>query len=921
MPPTLPLATYRLQLTHRFTFDNGAELVPYLAALGVSHVYASPFLQARAGSNHGYDVIDYAALSPELGGEAGFARFNAALARAGMGLILDFVPNHMAIHGADNRWWLDVLECGPRSPYAPFFDIDWKRLSYRAKDAVLLPLLGRPYGEALASGDIALDFDGDEGTFSAWYFEHRLPIAPHTYGEILRKVVSRRGASRGQIGKQLLDLARRLVSSREDACELKRALATIPGAAELIQQGLQAYRPQPCNNTAAAVLHRLLERQHYRLGHWRLAATDINYRRFFDIDGLAGVRVEHPPTFAAIHKLVLRLVGEDQLHGLRLDHIDGLLDPYAYFDGLQRAIRLARPTRPESVYTVIEKILAPDESLPSFPGVAGTTGYEWLNVIARVLIDSEGSASLAQTWRDFTGETCSFDDILIDAKRYVLGHLLASEFSVLAAALARIAAGHRSTRDFAADRLRATLEVFVLHFPVYRTYVTRTRASAADRAVIAHTIDAARRHWRGLDQGIFDFLQDVLTLEVIAPGHRTHSSRRTLQFVGKLQQFTGPTMAKSLEDTAFYRDHSVLALNEVGGRPDSPALSVDDFHARLRNRANFPHGLTATATHDTKRGEDARARLLALTELSHDWALQVENWRRINSGLIANVGGIRVPSGAHEYLFYQALLGAWPIQTVGAGFIERVQAFMRKAAREGKQQTSWLDPNADYERGLEDFIGAVLDPARSKLFLDSLAEFAERISLLGALNSLSQLTLKLTMPGIPDIYQGTEFWDLSFVDPDNRRPIDFAARAETIKQISSLRDWHLLVDTWKNGAIKLALLHHLLEIRGRFRYLFDAGDYRPVPINGKSRDHVIAFARCARGDALIVAVGRLFAPLTDSGRRWPRATDWRGEIVWQGYQDIELLGPVRDRQPGAALDLSALFDVIPIAILRAKTTT
>ena len=920
MPPSPPLATYRLQLTHRFTFHDAAELVPYLATLGISHVYVSPFLQARAGSNHGYDVIDYAALNPELGGAAGFARFSAALARADMGLILDFVPNHMAIHGDDNRWWLDVLEYGTGSPYASFFDIDWKRLRYRAKDLILLPLLGRPYGDALADGDIALNFDADEGAFSAWYFEHRLPIAPRSYGEILRKVVSQAEASKGQIRKQLLELARRPVSSHEDACGLKRALATIPGAAVLIQQGLRAYRAKPNDGTAAATLHRLLERQHYRLGHWRLAATDINYRRFFDIDGLAGVRVEHPPAFVAIHKLVLRLVGEDQLHGLRLDHIDGLWDPYGYCDGLQRAIRAARPTRSDPFYTIIEKILEPDESLPSFPGIAGTTGYEWLNIITRALIDPEGSSSLAQTWRDFSGETRGFDDILVDAKRYVLRHLLASEFSALAAALARIAAGHRSTRDFAPDRLGAALEVFVLHFPVYRTYVTTSRASAADRSVIAHAIDAARRHWRGPDQGIFDFLHGVLTLDVIAPGHRTHSSRRVLQFVGKLQQFTGPVMAKSLEDTAFYRDHAVLALNEVGGRPDAPALSVDDFHARLRHRVtNFPHGLTATATHDTKRGEDARARLLALTELPHDWASHVENWRRINSGLIAHVGGVRVPSGAHEYLFYQALLGAWPAQTAGTGFVERVKAFMRKAAREGKQQTNWLDPDDGYERGLEDFIEASLNSARSKPFLDSLAEFAERVALLGALTSLSQLTLKLTMPGIPDIYQGTEFWDFSFVDPDNRRPIDFAARAATIKKLSGLRDWHLLVDTWKNGAIKLALLHHLLEIRGRFQHVFDAGDYRSVPIDGKSRDHVIAFARRARGDAVIVAVGRLFAPLTDSGRRWPCAMDWHGEIGWQGYRDIELLGPVRDRQPGADLNLPALFDVIPITILRAKT--
>jgi (1->4)-alpha-D-glucan 1-alpha-D-glucosylmutase len=918
MPPSLPIAAYRLQLTPQFTFDGAAAIVPYLAALGVSHVYASPFLRARRGSSHGYDVVDHSMFNPELGGQAGFGRLSDALARANIGLILDFVPNHMAVNGADNRWWLDVLEWGPRSPYAAFFDIDWKRLRYRARDSILLPILGRPYGQALAAGEVALEFDADEGTFSAWYFDHRLPIAPRCYAEILQKAVARTDTSGEAARQHLLDVARQPFSSREDARALKRMLAANAAGAELIRNGLAAYRVDGRDPRATATLHCLLERQHYRIAHWRLAATQINYRRFFDISDLAGLRVEHAQTFDAIHELVLRLVSQGRLHGLRLDHIDGLWDPHAYCEQLQRAIELARPGRSVPFYTVVEKILEPGEPLPAFPGVAGTTGYEWLNVIARVLIDGNGLALLAQTWRSFTGEDQSFDDTLLDSKHYVLTHLLASEFAALADILVRIAAGHRSTRDFAPGRARTALELVVLHFPVYRTYVAASRVTAPDLTVIARTIDAARRNWRGTDEGIFDFLRAVLTLEAIAPGRSTYSSSRVLRFVGKFQQFTGPMMAKSLEDTAFYRNCAVLALNEVGGRPDAGALSVDDFHARLALRAGSPHGMTTTATHDTKRGEDARARLLALSELAHDWAASVEQWRKINADMIAPIDGIRIPSSAHEYLFYQALSSARSPERAEPGFVERIQAFMRKAAREGKQQTSWIDPNDDYERGLEKFVAAALDPARSQSFLEKLDEFSNRIALLGALNSMSQMTLKLMLPGVPDVYQGTELWDLSFVDPDNRRSVDFRLRADVLKQIRGARDWHAIAKRWGDGAIKLALLDRLLQIRRRFQKLFETGDYRPISVTGVSRDHVIAFERCSGDDAIIVAVGRLFASLTDGGRRLPRGSDWQGEIVTHGYAKIELLGPTVAAKLGTRFELSALFGVIPVAILHAR---
>ncbi|MBV8743941.1 MAG: malto-oligosyltrehalose synthase, partial [Xanthobacteraceae bacterium] len=641
MPSSLPLATYRLQLTSKFTFDDAAAVVPYLAELGVSHVYASPFMRARAGSTHGYDVIDHAALNPELGGEEGFARLSQALARANLGLILDFVPNHMAVNSADNDWWLDVLEWGPASHYAPFFDIDWARISYRRQPGVLLPLLGRSYAETLAAGEINLRFDPHDGNFSAWYFAHRLPIAPQCYAAILRRIAADVQSREPALAEALRALARQRVDTPETARALKDALARFSGVADLIQSGLRAYRTDPNQPGAAAALHRLLERQHYRLAHWQLASSEINYRRFFDINNLAALRVEHLPAFEAIHPLVLQLIGDGRLHGLRLDHIDGLWDPHQYCGRLQDAIARTRPGRTERFYVVIEKILEPDESLPPFPGVAGTTGYEWLNAISRVLIDPQGLEPLVQTWRGFSGEQRSFAEILTDAKRYVIGNLLASEFTTLAQLLARIAAGHYTTREFAPPRLHGALEAFVLQFPIYRTYIAADGVSEADRRVIAETIAAARGQ-EPQDQQIFAFLESLLTLDLIAPGRRTHSRRRVLQFVGKLQQLTGPLMAKSLEDTAFYRDHAVLALNEVGGRPDAGALSPAQFHHCMAERADdFPHGLTATGTHDTKRGEDARMRLLALSELALDWTAALPEWHRLNDSLARNACGAR----------------------------------------------------------------------------------------------------------------------------------------------------------------------------------------------------------------------------------------------------------------------------------------
>ena len=708
MPTALPLATYRLQLTKDFDFEKAAAVVPYLKTLGITHLYASPFMKARKGSTHGYDVVDHTQLNPELGGEAGFEKLAEALRQHDLGLILDFVPNHVGVHYADNPWWLDVLEWGPASPHAVSFDIDWDQLPYRKRGGVLLPILGSPYGEALERGEIALRYDAAEGSFSCWYFEHRLPIAPERYGEVLRMIVREANAASSEAGQRMLQLGSRYRGlrhpDRKEAPDFKAELKGIAGAEEIITRGLAAYRAGADRAAPTLALHHLLERQHYKLGHWRLASSDINYRRFFDVNTLAGLRVEDAATFEASHRLVRTLIAEGRLQGLRLDHIDGLRDPAQYFVRLRRLIREAQGDEVRPFYVLIEKILGEEEKLPAFAGVHGTTGYEWMNVITHLLVDPKGLDALDEIWRQISNQPPRLAPVLLEAKRRVLETLLTSEFTVLSRLLARIASGHYSTRDYSADSLRQALELYALHFPVYRTYLTTAPPSGHDRALISQTIDRARADWFAADDGIFDFLRDTLTMDLIKRKGATHSPPRVRRFALKVQQFTGPLMAKSLEDTAFYRYHRLLALNEVGGDPAAPGLPIAAFHARMQTRASsWPHGMTATATHDTKRGEDARARLMTLTEIAGEWTSAAARWKILNAPHLVTSAKLRAPSVTAEYMFYQTLLGAWPIEGPDDSFVERIQAYALKAAREGKEETSWLNPNEAYEAGLRSF--------------------------------------------------------------------------------------------------------------------------------------------------------------------------------------------------------------------------
>lgn len=915
--PAIPLATYRLQLTADFGFDAAAAIVPYLKSLGITHLYASPFMKARHGSTHGYDIVDHTHLNPELGGEEGFERLSEALKAHDLGLILDFVPNHVGVHFADNPWWLDVLEWGPASPHAVSFDIDWDILPFRSRPGVLLPILGSSYGQSLEKGDIKLRYDPDHGSLSAWYFEHRLPIAPERYGEILRHAVKEAAAEDSTAGKRIIELASRYEGlrhpNRKEAPSFKAELKSIAGSTEIIARGLDAYRAGADRPAQTLALHHLLERQHYRLAHWRLASSDINYRRFFDVNSLAGLRVEDPGTFEAIHRMVRKLIAEDKLQGLRLDHIDGLRDPAQYFQRLRRSLLKAQGAEAKPFYIVVEKILGPHEKLPPFSGVHGTTGYEWLNAITQVLIDGKGLEPLDQAWRQISNSPPSVAPVLKEAKRRVLQTLLTSEFTVLTRLLARIAGGHYSTRDYSADSLRQALELYILHFPVYRTYLVPSGPTARDRGLISETIEKARSDWFAADEGIFEFLRDTLTMDLIRPGRATHSAPRVRRFALKLQQFTGPVMAKSLEDTAFYRYHRLLALNEVGGEPSAGALSIEDFHNAMISRAReWPHGMTATSTHDTKRGEDARARLIALTEIPGEWTSAVARWKVLNAPHLVAEGEMRAPSAAFEYMLYQALLGAWPLGRRDDSFRERIQAYALKAAREGKQETSWLNPHEAYEAGLRTFIDRILDPDASAEFVETMERLAQRVALLGALNSLSQVTLKATMPGVPDFYQGTEFWDLSLVDPDNRRPVNFSERAKLLTSLEA-PDWGHLAQGWHNGHIKLAWTRHLLKLRAELAHVFTNGDYEPLQVGGTHQDHIIAFARRRSRDAAIVAVAKSFAVFSQGGRAWPQAEAYDAALNVSGYS-VEGFADADATQ----LRVSDLFTHAPAAVLKAK---
>jgi len=915
----IPRATYRVQLHRAFDFARATALVPYLARLGVSHLYCSPALRARAGSTHGYDIIDHTEINPELGGRDAFEALVAALKANGMGLVFDVVPNHMGIMGADNAWWLDLLENGPASAHADFFDIDWHPLDPTMANRVLVPVLGDHYGLVLERGELRLEFAAARGELSVRYYEHRFPVDPHEYPRVLGLAVNPSARDQGSLELASLAAAFGHLPPRDDTHaaavdernrdkevhkrRLARLAAEHPETAAVLQRAIDRVNGTPGERGSLERLHELLEAQAYRLAYWRVASDEINYRRFFDINDLAALRMENDAVFDATHELVLELAASGKIDGLRIDHPDGLYDPAKYFERLQqRYARLAEAqsseragaTAPRRLWVVAEKILAGHERLPESWPIHGTTGYRFAAVVNGLFVDGAAKAKFERTWRSFTGEAIDFTEAAYRGKRTILRTALASELTVLASELLRLARADRRTRDYTFNTLRQALAEVIACFPVYRTYLGET-SSRQDRRFIDWAVAQARRRSGAADVTIFEFVRAAL-LARPPEGSAAELAGRYRSFAMKFQQVTAPVAAKGVEDTTFYAYAPLGSLNEVGTGPDMFGMTVSAFHGASGDRAlHWPHTVLATSTHDNKRSEDVRARIDVLSEMPAAWRLLLRRWSRMNRSKKRSPHGEPAPSRSDEYLLYQTLLGTLPATALDAralaDYRARIEHYMVKAAREAKRHSSWINVNADYERVVTEFVGALLGRLEGNLFLDDLREQVARIGWFGALNSLSMTLLKLASPGVPDLYQGSELFDLSLVDPDNRRPVDYALRQRFLDALVEMASGsaeplgarvRALFDAPYDGRTKLWTVWRALDVRRRDPELFERGDYVPLQARGAKAAHVVAFARRYEGRIAIAVAGRLFLTLLGEPDRLPL-----GAQVW-GDTEVDL---------------------------------
>ncbi|PJF21891.1 MAG: malto-oligosyltrehalose synthase [Phototrophicales bacterium] len=903
-PPRIPRATYRLQFNANFTFDDALNLLDYLHDLGVSDVYASPLFKPRTGSTHGYDIVDYAQFNPALGGEEGFNRFSDGLKARNMGLLLDIVPNHMGVN-TENIWWMDVLKHGPASVYAGYFDIDWQPKNRAMDNKVLLPVLGDHYGRVLEAGEFKLVYW--HGDFYLHYYEHQFPLTPETYRDILQLAHEQMTNADQWVAEELLSIITALgyfphyttkdpeqliIRRREQVIIRRRVLALFDGSEAFrtaLHHALELINGTPGKPHTFDKLDSILSRQPYRLSYWRVAADEINYRRFFDINDMAAIRIENPQVFEDTHRLVFRLLAEGKANGLRVDHPDGLLNPPAYFMQLQESYLMARlahitgkpvenpvrvrerlallqnddePTM-QPLYVLVEKILSETEPLPYSWAVYGTTGYDFMNAVNSLFVDAANEARFDTLYEAFTGQDIPFHELTDQTKKLVMSEALTSELDARSSELARIVEKNRRYRGFTRNSIAVAMSEFIAALSIYRTYITGPGdITERDRHYIEEAIAIAKKRNVMRPTSLFDFLRDTLLLDNL---HEFDESLRPQlrEFVMKFQQITGPVMAKSVEDTAFYIYNRLISLNEVGGHPDQFGIQVADFHQHNKHKA-FWYTMLSTSTHDTKRSEDVRARINVLSEMPDEWEAALTQWHNHNKVAKTIVDDEAAPAPNDEYLLYQTLVGAY--EADDPQFLERVIRYMHKAINEAKVYSNWINPNDDYARAITDFVTHIMT---DDVFLTMFKPFATRIAYYGRLNSLSQVVLKLTSPGVPDIYQGTELWDFSLVDPDNRRPVDFAKRRAILASIKQRFDSEApalvadLLDDMEDGAIKLFVIHRILAFRREAEALFREGDYEAIAVSGGKAAHVCAFMRQHEKARMVVVVPRLILGLTN----------------------------------------------------------
>jgi len=942
--PRIPTCTYRLQFNRWFTFAQAGEVVAYLHELGVSDVYASPYFQASPDSLHGYDITDHNKLNPAIGSRADYDAWIAQLHAHGMGHVLDFVPNHVGIVDSRNAWWMDVLENGPSSRYAPYFDIDWQPLISHLRDKVLLPILSDQYGCVLERGELQVCFE--EGTFYLLYGARRLPIAPGTYRYILDVALENLAEYKDEdfyaelqsILTALEYLPKRnepdpkRIAEREREKEiikrrLERRCAEAPEVHQAIERALLQINGKRGDPRSFDKLDELLNGQSYRLAFWRVAAEEINYRRFFDVNDLAAIRVELPKVFDAVHRLVLELVSTGAVTGLRIDHPDGLYLPREYFTKLQqrsaKALGTALPRDGRAIYMLAEKILTGPEALRKDWSVHGTTGYDFANHVMQLLVDSSAETAITKTFHRFIGHSIPFSHVLYAKKLLVMKLALANDADVLGNMLDRLSERNRRYRDFTLEALSRAVRETIACFPVYRTYVEPDQAvSDEDEQIVERAIAAAKRRNPAMEESIFNFLRDVLlfrspqNFDAAGPTAYTH-------FILKFQQTTAPIMAKGLEDTMFYIYNRLPALNEVGGEPQQFGLSGEVFHERnLDRQRDWPATLLTTSTHDTKRSEDVRARMVGISEIPELWRRSLQRWGTANHRWKRTVNDLEAPDANEEYLLYQTLLGTWPMQANGEpepvaspDYIERIQAYMTKALKEAKINTSWIQPNEDWDAAMHEFIAKILDSSPRNKFLPIFLPAAKEIIRLGAINSLTQTLLKLTSPGVPDIYQGTEIWDYSLVDPDNRRPVDYELRRQMLKSLSSATPGELM-QTWSDGRIKLFLTKHILGLRREHADLFEQGEYLPLYANGTFAECCVSFVRRLNNDWVVVIAPRLssrvgFPPI---GEVWQdTAIQLPESFSLKGAHDLFTCRPIRHQKQQLAV--RDVFSALPFGVI------